>query len=97
MILKGAKSLFHNPFGKNKANKLTEAAIILPACFGCVQGALALDAVGDGYDKNYRIEKELAVAVSAAATAGGIFGVAGAVAAGVGFHMLSEDIKQYIV
>ena len=93
MILKSAKSLFHNPFGKNKASKLTEAAVILPSCFGSFQGVLALDAV----EKDYRTEKELAVIESAAAAAGGIFGVAGAIAAGAGLHILSENIKQYIV
>ena len=89
-ILKGAKSLLKNTF------KPTNASFGVPMCatYGCL--GLAVKAMCDN-DKIAEKERMLNAVTALAATAGGLrFGLGGAIIAGGGMYLLSENCKQYL-
>lgn len=95
-VVNCAKALFNNPF-KNKAfNKKTETTI-----FSCV-GIAALEAVQyvkakKNNDDVVARDRMLDGFTFLAGAAGGMCGIGGAIIASLGFHLLAEENKQYMV
>ena len=94
-ILKGVKSLFNNPFKHGIEGKLNNTAFFLPLGLAGVEGVSAsID--NDNNNREAARNKTLNCFKCMGATFGGIFGIGGAVLAGIGMHMLAEHNKQFM-
>ena len=94
-ILKGAKSLFNNPFKHGIEGKLNNIAFFLPLGLAGAEGVLSSIDI-DNNNREAARDKTLNCAKCLGATFGGMFGVSGAVLAGLGMHMLVEHNKQFM-
>ncbi|MBR1775526.1 hypothetical protein IJ750_00425 [bacterium] len=94
-VLNCAKKLFNNPFKNGIKDKTTQAAILIPLCYSGVQGGLAMKDL-ENHDIKY-VDRMLKGYTGLAAAAGGMFGIGGAIAAGLLWHTLIEKNREYFV
>lgn len=94
-VLKGAKSLFNNPFKHGIEGKLNNTAFFLPLGLAGAEGVLSsID--NDNNNRDAARDKTLNSFKCLGAAFGGMFGIGGAVLAGIGMHLLAEHNKQFI-